>query len=410
MAAHELRWFGPLPDKGRFDHHPPGAPRDHEPDYGIAYLACDDPGSTRPHELVAQATSVPGNPLEVAVAEAAQGGRELIVADGLTLSVLELTEPLRVLDVRGRFAQQTRAGTHLSTAPHPQTQRWARRIHNQYRDLAGVLYAPSTGGPRSQSPCSNARRRGSRTPVCNCHAASTTRSAGISPASPPTLSTPTSSRRSHARRLGSSPCTGRSGQQGKRALGERIEQLQLLRAVSIAARTGGPGGMGRRRTRGSVRAASHPLNSVVESALMTGQRRGRHLPGCSSACVPLSGGLRCQDRAVTSSRYGRDAPGSGAGAVDLGEQDPLAVGRPTRLRRSGLTRPECVRRRPLPYSGTPQPQVTNGSPVILRAARRSARAGRAAGLALRRRGPRASARGCRLWPPGSAPAAAGPLR
>lgn len=147
MAAHELRWFGPLPDKGRFDHHPPGAPRDHEPDHGIAYLACDDPGSTRPHELVAQATSVPGNPLEVAVAEAAQGGRELIVADGLTLSVLELTEPLRVLDVRGRFAQQTRAGTHLSTAPHPQTQRWARRIHDQYRDLAGVLYAPSTGGP-----------------------------------------------------------------------------------------------------------------------------------------------------------------------------------------------------------------------------------------------------------------------
>ncbi len=410
MAAHELRWFGPLPDKGRFDHHPPARPAITSPTTASRTSPATTPAARGPTSF---------RPSDVRSWKPVRGGRRRGRARRPRAHRRRRAHPQRPRThraiARARRARPVRAADPRRHAPVHRPAPADATVGTQDprpvpRSRRCALRPLDGGGPRSQSPCSNARRRGSRTPVCNCHAASTTRSAGISPASPPTLSTPTSSRRSHARRLGSSPCTGRSGQQGKRALGERIEQLQLLRAVSIAARTGGPGGKGRRRTRGSVRAASHPLNSVFESALMTGQRRGRHLPGCSSACVPLSGGLRCQDRAVTSSRYGRDALGSDAGAVDLGEQDPLAVGRPTRLRRSGLTRPECVRRRPLPYSGTPQPQVTNGSPVILRAARRSARAGRAAGLALRRRGPRASARGCRLWPPGSAPAAAGPLR
>lgn len=145
-AAHQLRWVGPLPGRGRFDHHPAGSPRDHQPDSGIAYLAGDDPQRTRPRALSTGEASVPGNALEVIVAEAAQAAGEVTVTDGLTVSVLALTEPVRLLDVRGRFAQQTRAGAHPSSAPHAQTQPWARAIHRAYPELAGVLYAPATGG------------------------------------------------------------------------------------------------------------------------------------------------------------------------------------------------------------------------------------------------------------------------
>lgn len=144
-AAGDLRWFGPHPDRGRFDHHPSGPPRVHD-HAGIAYLATDDPHRPGDAAEPTGGGSAPGNAIEVAVAEAAQQSHTVVVTESQTLSVLELVEPLALLDVRGRFAQQTRAGTHLSTGPHPRTQQWARAIHQAYPHLGGIAYAPPTGG------------------------------------------------------------------------------------------------------------------------------------------------------------------------------------------------------------------------------------------------------------------------
>lgn len=141
---HELRWWGPIPDRGRFDHHPDGPPADHAGDHGVLYLACPDP--TRSLITVTGAGALPGNALDVAIAEFAQADQQLTVTEGLTLTLFTLPEPLRLLDVRGSWAQATRAGAHLSTAPHHETQRWARAIRAAYPHLNGVLYAPSTGG------------------------------------------------------------------------------------------------------------------------------------------------------------------------------------------------------------------------------------------------------------------------
>lgn len=136
----QLRTFGPLAGKGRFDHHPAGEPVDHAPTHGVAYVALNDPREPLP------STPVPGNALNVVLAELVQRGHELVIEPGLTLTVSELQDSLQLLDVRGTWAQQTRAGTHLSTAPHEKVQPWARRIRAAYPDLAGILYTPSTGG------------------------------------------------------------------------------------------------------------------------------------------------------------------------------------------------------------------------------------------------------------------------
>lgn len=142
---HEPRWFGPHPDKGRFDHHPAGPPADHAPDHGIIYTAGDDP-TAPPSPPADPGVMVPGNALDVALAEFIQSDSELVVTAGLTLTVVAPAEPVQLLDVRSSWGQATRAGTHLSTAAHHLTQPWARAIRAAYPHLHGVLYVPATGG------------------------------------------------------------------------------------------------------------------------------------------------------------------------------------------------------------------------------------------------------------------------
>ncbi len=140
-AHDQLRWFGPLPGKGRFDHHPPGPPADHEPHQGGMYVALDDPGAAP-----TRAAGAGGTVLDVVLCEAVQDGDVLVVTDGLTLTVWRTSGELHLLDLRGPWAQLTRAGTHLSSAPHDRTQPWARAIRRQYPELHGLLYTPATGG------------------------------------------------------------------------------------------------------------------------------------------------------------------------------------------------------------------------------------------------------------------------
>lgn len=142
---HEPRWFGPHPDKGRFDHHPDGRPRDHAPDHGVIYTASDDPAAP-PSPPAAAGVTVPGNALDVALAEFVQAGTELVITAGLNLTVVAPAAPLQLLDVRTSWGQATRAGTHLSTATHHRTQPWARAIREAYPHLHGILYVPATGG------------------------------------------------------------------------------------------------------------------------------------------------------------------------------------------------------------------------------------------------------------------------
>lgn len=129
----EPRWFGPLPDRGRFDHHPVGPPMDHRPDHGVLHAACRDP-----------ATST-GRPLDTVLAEWVQEHDELVLRKGLRLVLLRPTRPLLLLDLR-TWGQALRAGTHLSTSPHHEVQSWARAIREGYPDVDGVLHVPATGG------------------------------------------------------------------------------------------------------------------------------------------------------------------------------------------------------------------------------------------------------------------------
>lgn len=134
----QLRGFGPLAGRGRFDHHPPGPVRDHAPHHGILYVALDEPaGQTRPGS---------GTVLDVILAEAVQAGRTLPVTHGLTLSIWRTSAELHLLDLRSRWSQRTRTGTHPSTAPHARTQPWARAIRARYPQLHGILTIPATGG------------------------------------------------------------------------------------------------------------------------------------------------------------------------------------------------------------------------------------------------------------------------
>ncbi len=132
------RWFGPLAGKGRFDHHPPGPARDHAPHHGILYAALDDP--------TGRSRSNPASVLDVILAEAVQAGHTLPVTEGLTLSICRTSGKLHLLDLRSRWSQRTRTGTHLSTAPHERTQPWARAIRTHYPHLNGILSIPTTGG------------------------------------------------------------------------------------------------------------------------------------------------------------------------------------------------------------------------------------------------------------------------
>lgn len=137
-AYDQLRWFGPLVGKGRFDHHPRGRARDHSPTHGVLYVALDDPdGPDRAGS---------GTVLDVVLAEAVQAGRTLAVTSGLTLTIWRTSGELHLLDLRGRWSQRTRTGTHLATAPHDPTQPWARAIRQSYPQLHGILSVPSTGG------------------------------------------------------------------------------------------------------------------------------------------------------------------------------------------------------------------------------------------------------------------------
>ncbi len=139
-AHDQLRFFGPLPGRGRFDHHPPGPPSDHTPEHGVLYAALDDP-TMSPAPAGAE-----GTVLDVVLSEAVQEGDVLAIPDGLTLTVWRTSGDLRLLDLRGPWAQRTRTGAHLSTAPHERTQPWARAVRGQYPQLHGLLYAPATGG------------------------------------------------------------------------------------------------------------------------------------------------------------------------------------------------------------------------------------------------------------------------
>jgi hypothetical protein len=136
----QLRWSGPLPGRGRFDHHPPGSPADHAPQHGVLYVALDDPTTSPPP------VGAGGTVLDVVLSEAVQDGDILAITDGLTLTVWRTSGDLRLLDLRGPWGQRTRTGTHLSTAPHACTQPWARAIRQQYPQLHGLLSAPATGG------------------------------------------------------------------------------------------------------------------------------------------------------------------------------------------------------------------------------------------------------------------------
>lgn len=140
-AHDQLRWFGPLPGRGRFDHHPPGPPADHAPEHGVLYAALDDPTTSPP-----PAGGDGGTVLDVVLSEAVQDGDVLAITNGLTLTVWRTSGDLRLLDLRGPWAQRTRTGAHLSTAPHERTQPWARAIRQQYPQLHGLLYTPATGG------------------------------------------------------------------------------------------------------------------------------------------------------------------------------------------------------------------------------------------------------------------------
>lgn len=131
--AGDLRHFGPLAGRGRFDHHPPGFPKDHR-DHGVAYLA------------VADAADPGDDTLDLLCAEQIQAGDTLTVVDTMTLSIVELTTPVTLLDASGGWGQRTRCGAHLSTAPHEEVQAWARAIHRDYPAVEGVRYRPSTGG------------------------------------------------------------------------------------------------------------------------------------------------------------------------------------------------------------------------------------------------------------------------
>jgi hypothetical protein len=107
----------------------------------VLYVALDDPTTTPP-----RAGGAGGTVLDVVLCEAVQEGHVLAVTDGLTLTVWRTSGDLRLLDLRGPWAQRTRTGAHLSTAPHERTQPWARAIRHQYSQLHGLLYAPATGG------------------------------------------------------------------------------------------------------------------------------------------------------------------------------------------------------------------------------------------------------------------------
>ncbi|MFU8841790.1 MAG: RES family NAD+ phosphorylase [Nitriliruptoraceae bacterium] len=137
----QFRWFGPLLGGGRFDHHPAGPPADHAPQHGLLYAALDDP-TTSPQP----AGGGGGTVLDVVSSEAVQDGDVLAITDGLTLTVWRTSGELRLLDLRGPWAQRTRVGVHLSTAPHERTQPWARAIRRQDPQLHGLLYTPATGG------------------------------------------------------------------------------------------------------------------------------------------------------------------------------------------------------------------------------------------------------------------------
>lgn len=132
-AFDEPRWFGPIPDRGRFDHHPAGPPRDHQPDHGIIYAAAIDPATGH------------GQPFDIALAEWVQSDRELHITAGLALTVVSPGQRLRLLDLR-TWGQTVGAGAHRSTEPHHRVQPWARAIRRAYPDLHGVLYVPATGG------------------------------------------------------------------------------------------------------------------------------------------------------------------------------------------------------------------------------------------------------------------------
>lgn len=124
-TAHAAPWNamrvnGP---RARFDPHPAGPPTDH-PGVGVWYgsrsiLAC--------------------------LAEVFQATRVIDRhAGGPHLTTVEFTRPLNLLDLTGQGAGAwpVRAGTSyaLSTAPHADSQQWARAIAAAFPHLDGLLY------------------------------------------------------------------------------------------------------------------------------------------------------------------------------------------------------------------------------------------------------------------------------
>lgn len=119
LAWNELRTFGPVL---RFDHHP--LPPSDQPRYGIWYGASNPRG---------------------ALAEAFQSSRTIDRRHCEPfLTAVRFVRPLRLLDVSGVgvgvWATRVGGNHALDSAPHRQTQHWARTIHRAHDSVDGIIY------------------------------------------------------------------------------------------------------------------------------------------------------------------------------------------------------------------------------------------------------------------------------
>lgn len=141
-----LRHWGPS-EQGRFDHHErdrDGEPCDHLDDEGRVGAAVASFGARRSPVTPPRRGSIPvDSPIVTAVAEAFQASR-VIDCSGLHGLALMATGPDReMLDLSSGWATRAGAVSHLATGPRPQTQAWARAIHDAYPNLAGILWPAS---------------------------------------------------------------------------------------------------------------------------------------------------------------------------------------------------------------------------------------------------------------------------
>ncbi|MGC1457190.1 MAG: RES family NAD+ phosphorylase [Steroidobacteraceae bacterium] len=129
-GPHPSRWnqfrrFGPT--EARWDHHLPDAGgRPTEQDRAVIYCAPD---------------------VNTCAAEVFQSTRRIDrVRNAPILVVFALSEPVTLLDVRGRFATTIGASTAIHSGPRARTRAWARQLFEAYPGLQGVHYGSSMNG------------------------------------------------------------------------------------------------------------------------------------------------------------------------------------------------------------------------------------------------------------------------